>query len=117
MPPIPAAIADAPTLFLEGPAGAGKTTHAIARIQSLIEGGVSPGAILLLTPHRSYTRPYEEAIDQNTWYALGKATVGGLARRYVSLFWPAVPERELPSGSRSSLADRHNGSRGRRRIP
>ena len=91
MPATCPAVADAPTLFLEGPAGAGKTTRAIARIQSLIEGGVSPGAILLLTPHRSYTRPYEEAIGQGTCYALGQATVGGLARRYVSLFWPAIP--------------------------
>ncbi|MBQ41953.1 MAG: hypothetical protein CME15_05795 [Gemmatimonadetes bacterium] len=84
-------IAEAPTLFLEGPAGAGKTTHAMARIQSLIEGGVAPGAILLLTPHRSYSRPYEDALGQATCYALGLATVGGLARRYVSLFWPAIP--------------------------
>ena len=43
------------TLFLEGPAGAGKTTLAIERIQALISNGVSPGSILLLTPHRSYT--------------------------------------------------------------
>jgi len=91
MPATRAAVIKAPTLFLEGPAGAGKTTHAIARIQSLIESGVPPGAILLLTPHRSYTRPYEEAIGQDTCYALGQATVGGLARRYVSLFWPAIP--------------------------
>ena len=79
-----------PTLFLEGPAGAGKTTHAIARIQSLIDDGVAAADILLLTPHRSYTLPYEEAFDQRSWYGLGKATIGGLARRYVSLFWPEV---------------------------
>ena len=80
----------APTLFLEGPAGAGKTTLAIDRIRSLIDGGVSPDSILLLTPHRGYTLSYEEAIDQRSWYGLGKATIGGLARRYVSLFWPEV---------------------------
>jgi len=79
-----------PTLFLEGPAGAGKTTQAIERIRSLIDNGVSPDHILLLTPHRSYTLAYEEAFDQRSWYGLGKATIGGLARRYVSLFWPEV---------------------------
>ena len=83
-------IADSPSLFLEGPAGAGKTTRAIERIKSLVEEGVSPDRILLLTPQRSYTLAYEEAFDQATWYALGKATVGGLARRYVGLFWPLV---------------------------
>lgn len=83
-------IADSPSLFLEGPAGAGKTTRAIERIKSLVEDGVSPDRILLLTPQRSYTLAYEAAFDQATWYALGKATVGGLARRYVGLFWPLV---------------------------
>ena len=79
-----------PTLFLEGPAGAGKTTLAIERIRSLIDDGVAPDSILLLTPHRSYTLAYEEAFDQRSWYGLGKATIGGLARRYVSLFWPEI---------------------------
>ena len=91
------AISDTPTLFLEGPAGAGKTTYAIKSIQSLIQAGVSPGSILLLTPHRSYTLQYEKSIDLHTWYALGKATVGGLARRYVSLFWPTIlPHSRYP---------------------
>ena len=80
------------TLFLEGPAGAGKTTLAIERIQSLISNGVSPASILLLTPHRSYTLAYEKAFDRRSWYELGKGTIGGLARRYVSLFWPEVLE-------------------------
>ena len=86
--------------FLEGPAGAGKTTRAIEHIRSLIESGATPGTILLLTPHRSYTFPYRKAFDKQTWYALGKATMGGLARRYVSLFWPAI----LPN-TRYELSD------------
>ena len=86
-------VSDSTSTFLEGPAGAGKTTRAISRIQSLIDSGVPPGTILLLTPHRSYTLPYREAFDHQTWYALGKATIGGLARRYVSLFWPEIPPR------------------------
>ena len=69
-----------PTLFLEGPAGAGKTTQAIERIRSIIDRGVSPDQILLLIPHRSYTLAYEEAFDQRSWYGLGKATIGGHLR-------------------------------------
>ena len=49
--------------------------------------------ILLLTPQRSYTLPYQEALDLKTWYALGKATIGGLAQRYVALFWPLLPQK------------------------
>ncbi len=86
-------VSDSNSIFLEGPAGAGKTTRAISRIQSLIDSGIQPGNILLLTPHRSYTLPYQEAFDLQTWYGLGKATIGGLARRYVSLFWPEIPPR------------------------
>ena len=78
------------SIFLEGPAGAGKTTRGIAQIRSLVESGVSPSTILLLTPHRSYAVQYRGALDQQTWHALGKATIGGLARRYVALFWPEI---------------------------
>lgn len=45
---------------------------------------------MLLTPQRSYTLQYQEAFDQNTWYRLGKATIGGLAGRIVALYWPLV---------------------------
>ncbi len=80
------------SLFLEGPAGTGKTTHAITRIQRLIEQGVYADEILLLIPQRSYTLPYEEHLDPLVWQRLGKGTVGGLAQRMVSLFWPLVME-------------------------
>ena len=83
-----------PRLFLEGPAGAGKTARCIERVRRLVEGGTPASSILLLTPHRSYARPYEQAFDRTTWQALGKATIGGLARRYVSLFWPLVQQRQ-----------------------
>ena len=46
----------------------------------------------LLVPQRSYTIPYEEALDAATWYRLGKATLGGIAQRTVGLFWPLVLE-------------------------
>lgn len=79
-------------VFLEGPAGSGKTTAAISRIRHLIDQGVNADEILLLVPQRSYTIPYEESLDASTWYRLGKATVGGMAQRTVALFWPLVLE-------------------------
>ena len=69
-----------PGLFLEGPAGVGKTSLAIKRIQELIEKGVHADEILLLVPQRSYTLPYEEQLDALTWHRLGKATLGGIAQ-------------------------------------
>lgn len=65
-------------MFLDGPAGAGKTTAAIARINALIEKGVHADEILLLVPQRSYTIPYEEALGAAIWYRLGKGTLGGM---------------------------------------
>jgi len=79
-------------VFLDGPAGAGKTTAAIARINALIEKGVHADEILLLVPQRSYTIPYEEALGAAIWYRLGKGTLGGMAQRMVALFWPLVLE-------------------------
>ena len=79
-------------VFVEGPAGSGKTTAAISRIQHLLGQGVHADEILLLVPQRSYTIPYEESLDAATWYRMGKATLGGIAQRTVSLFWPLVLE-------------------------
>ena len=78
------------TLYLEGPAGTGKTTYGVAELKQLLASGVPPDHIMLLTPQRSYARPYQAALDPATWYQLEKATIGGLARKYVSLFWPLV---------------------------
>ena len=80
------------SLFLVGPAGTGKTTLAVGRIRRLLDDGVAPETILLLTPQRSYTRAYEPAFTAAEWYRLEKATIGGLARRYVELFWPEMGE-------------------------
>ena len=62
----------------------------------MIDRGVAPEEILLLTPQRSYTLQYQEAFDQTTWYRLGKATIGGLAGRIVGLFWPLVSREQYP---------------------
>ncbi len=57
---------------------------------------MQPEKILLFTPQRSYTLQYENAFDAQTWYRLGKATIGGLAGRMVGLFWPLVDRQKYP---------------------
>ena len=80
--------------LLTGPAGCGKTTAAVARVLALIESGAPADSVLLLTPQRGLQNPYLEAIA-NQPYAGGEvtpATMGGLARRMVDLFWPLAAE-------------------------
>lgn len=81
-------------ILLTGPAGCGKTTAAVARTLALIERGVPADSILLLTPQRGLQNPYLEAIASQP-YAGGEvtpATMGGLARRMLDLFWPLAAE-------------------------
>ena len=46
------------TLFLEGPAGVGKTTVAARRLLHLVISGVPAEQILVLTPQRTLLTPY-----------------------------------------------------------
>jgi hypothetical protein len=81
-------------ILLTGPAGCGKTTAAVARVLALIESGVPADSILLLTPQRGLQNPYLESIAAQP-YSGGEvtpATMGGLARRMVDLFWPLAAE-------------------------
>ena len=81
------------TIFLEGPAGSGKTTRGINHLKVLLDEGIHPGRILLLTPQRTYAAPYLEALKPMQRHRIGRATIGGLARRTVSLFWPYIVEK------------------------
>ncbi len=89
-------------IFLEGPAGAGKTTLGVERLLFLLENGVRAEKILVLTPQRTLHEPYR-AIWQSEASRRGNrqvppggevalATIGGLARRMIELFWPLVGE-------------------------
>ncbi len=81
------------TVFLEGPAGAGKTTAAVARLLRWLEAGVPARAILVLTPQRTLATPYTAALRHPTAPPGGEvtvATLGGLAQRMIELFWPQV---------------------------
>ncbi len=80
-------------VFLEGPAGTGKTGLAIQHLENLLQTGVSPESVLILVPQRILGRPYELAA-----YRLGAqvsgdvtmVTLSGLARRNLERFWPLV---------------------------
>jgi hypothetical protein len=92
------AIASLPLLshaFLRGPASCGKSTAGVARLQSLLESGVRGDSVLVLTPQRTLQEPYLELLHSPGRPGGGDftpATVGGLARRMVELFWPLVAE-------------------------
>ena len=79
--------------FLEGPAGAGKTTAAAARLQSLLNSGIPGDTILVLLPQRTLSNIYQKAIMNSSTPPGGIVsilTAGGIARRMVELFWPLV---------------------------
>jgi hypothetical protein len=83
-------------LFLEGPAGSGKTTVGVWRMLALLEAGVTANKMLLLTPQRTLATPYADMLrraDRTPGTQVSTLTVGGLARRMVDLFWPMVSEK------------------------
>jgi len=80
-------------IFLEGPAGCGKTTAGVERLLYLMAQGVPGSSILLIAPQRTLTAPYAAALKHPGVTAGGLVTVltvGGLAQRMLDLFWPVV---------------------------
>ncbi len=80
-------------VFLSGPPGTGKTTLAVRRLRYLLEQGIPAEQILILVPQRTLAMPYYAALHSAELPAGGAvdvATVGGLARRTLDLFWPLV---------------------------
>jgi thymidylate kinase len=83
-------------IFLEGPAGTGKTSVGVERLLYLIEAGVPADSILLLVPQRTLATRYYQALRQPDLQAgslVTVLTVGGLAKRMVELYWPLVAEQ------------------------
>ena len=83
------------TLFLEGPAGVGKTTVATARLRHLLNERVPAEHILVMAPHRTLLTPYMQTLrspDLPPGGTVNTLTIGSLARRMVDLFWPLVAE-------------------------
>jgi superfamily I DNA/RNA helicase len=80
------------SLFLSGPAGSGKTTAGVARLQALLQSGVAGENVLILLPQRSLGIPYRQLLDsaQFSGSNVDLLTVGGLAQRSIALFWPML---------------------------
>jgi hypothetical protein len=86
-------IPDSGATFLSGPAGTGKTTAAVARLEELLRSGVPGRSILVTAPQRSLLRPYRARLrraDLPAGEAVETLTLGGLARHAADLAWPAV---------------------------
>jgi hypothetical protein len=82
-------------IFLEGPAGTGKTTIGIERMLYLMSIGIPGNSILILVPQRTLGAPFLEALNTPGVVAGGMVnvvTISGLAQRMVDLFWPTVAE-------------------------
>lgn len=80
-------------IFLEGPAGTGKSTVGVHRLRHMVAAGIPGGSILVLAPQRTLQDPYlvaARAPDIGAGSEVETLTIGGLARRLVDLFWPLV---------------------------
>ncbi len=79
--------------FLAGPAGSGKTSQALQHLHSLLLHGAAADGILVVAPQRTLLRPYQELLRRADLPAGSQAatlTLGGLAKRSVDLWWPAI---------------------------
>jgi hypothetical protein len=86
-------IAGKGSIFLEGLAGNGKTTSAIAHLFDLVNRGTLGSAILILTPQRTLAKPFFDSLREEKFPAGSLPTIqtlGGLAQRTINLFWPLV---------------------------
>lgn len=98
---MPAELLSAPTtgnhtIFLSGPPGSGKTTLAVKRLLLLLQRGTPAEQILVMVPQRTLASPYYDALNSAASPAgrqVDIATIGGLARRTIDLFWPLVAEK------------------------
>jgi hypothetical protein len=79
--------------FLEGAAGTGKTTIGTERLAYLLQQGIPANKITVMVPQRTLALPYYDLLAMPEIGAGGQvniATLGGIARRMVDLFWPLV---------------------------
>ncbi len=83
-------------IWLEGPAGSGKTSVAVARLLHLLEGGAPAESILIFLPQRSLAQPYIRALRERARYSGGQVaihTIGSLSLQLVEMFFFLVAER------------------------
>jgi hypothetical protein len=91
-------------IFLQGPAGTGKTTVGVERLLNLLASGIDGREVLVLVPQRTLAFPYYEALDHPDLPPGGLptiATLGGISRRSIELFWPMI-------AAQTGFLDPHN---------
>jgi hypothetical protein len=82
-------------VIVSGPAGCGKTSAGVEYLRRMVKAGIPADSILVLTPQRSLARPYRQLATAADFPANGSVsvlTLGGLAQRMISLFWPMVAQ-------------------------
>ncbi|MEX0151237.1 ATP-dependent helicase [Microbacterium sp. LMI1-1-1.1] len=77
-----------------GAPGSGKTSTLIARVRALVDAGVDPDEVLVLTP----TRPAATALRDPLALAIGRATAGAVARSVASFAFQLVRGAEVRRG-------------------
>jgi len=78
------------SIFLEGPAGSGKSTAALAYLNKALNE-FRGDQTLILVPQQSLGLPYRNFISSNRSNKSGLPsilTIGGVARRLTELYWP-----------------------------
>ena len=78
-----------------GAPGTGKTTALVARVAALVEAGVDPDGLLVLTPSRQTAT----ALRDRLALAVGRATSGPLARSVASFAYQLVRATEVAAGN------------------
>lgn len=82
-------------LFIDGPAGTGKTTVAVHHLRKLLDRHPHE-SIFIWVPQRTLASRYYEVIHSAEGPGSGQVsilTLGGLSRRMVELFWPMIGEQ------------------------
>jgi len=80
-----------PTTFLTGPAGTGKTTYAVERLQEWLTGQIPASSILVIVPQLTLAQPYRDLLRDPELPGAGSVeilTFNGLALKTIELFWP-----------------------------
>jgi superfamily I DNA/RNA helicase/RecB family exonuclease len=86
--------ADASALIVGAP-GTGKTSSLVARVRHLVDEGVDPDDVLVLTPSRAAATALRDPLG----LAVGRATSGALARSLASFAFQIVRGAEVHRGA------------------
>lgn len=77
-------------VFLEGPAGTGKTTWASGRLQELLSR--PSGGVMVMVPQKILAAPYQDVIHNTNGIFADVFTIGSLSRSMVEMYWPLISE-------------------------